>query len=237
MANFLQFSLLLLLSSFCVDAAIFTLQNNCKKTIWPGILSGGGHPLLSPGGLELKPRGSIKLTAPTGWSGRFWARSGCTFDTSGKGNCVTGDCGNVLQCNGAGGVPPVSLAEFTLNSPMDFYDVSLVDGYNVPVSIVPLGGSGNCSRVTCVSDLNVKCPRSLQVKGDGGEVVACKSACTAFQKPECCCSGAFNDPKICKPTSYSKIFKEACPSSYSYPYDDATSTFTCKEANYLISFC
>ncbi|KAI3697376.1 hypothetical protein L6452_30351 [Arctium lappa] len=235
--DFLHFSLILL-SFPAIHAAIFTLQNNCNNTIWPGIQPGAGHPLISDGGLQLKPHSSINLTAPHGWSGRFWGRDGCTFDDSGNGRCATGDCGNVLQCKGAGGVPPVSLAEFTLDNPMDFYDVSLVDGYNLPVSIIPLGGSGNCSSVRCVTDLNVKCPDSLQVKGDGGsEVVACKSACTAFQKPEYCCTGEFNNPTICKPTNYSQIFKEACPTSYSYPYDDATSTFTCKQANYLISFC
>jgi hypothetical protein len=42
-----------------------------------------------------------------------------------------------LQCNGAGGVPPVTLAEITLNGAggNDFYDVSLVDGFNVPVQV------------------------------------------------------------------------------------------------------
>ncbi|KAI3740013.1 hypothetical protein L2E82_30429 [Cichorium intybus] len=186
--DFLHFSLVLLLSNLSVDAAIFTLQNKCNNTIWPGILAGGGHPVLDDGGLELNPHASINVTAPAGWSGRFWARNGCTFDDSGEGNCATGNCGNVLKCKGAGGVPPVSLAEFTLDSPMDFYDVSLVDGYNMPISIIPLGGSGNCSKVTCVSDLNIKCPDGLQVKGDGGDVVGCKSACMAFQKPEYCCS-------------------------------------------------
>ena len=68
-----------------------------------------------------------------GWGGRFWARTGC----NGQGHCVTGDCGNKLECNGAGGIPPVTLAEITLNGAggLDFYDVSLVDGFNVPVQV------------------------------------------------------------------------------------------------------
>ena len=72
-----------------------------------------------------------------GWAGRVWARTGCNFDGNGQGRCVTGDCGNKLQCNGAGGVPPVTLAEITLNGAggKDFYDVSLVDGFNVPVKV------------------------------------------------------------------------------------------------------
>jgi hypothetical protein len=72
-----------------------------------------------------------------GWGGRFWARTGCNFDGSGQGYCATGDCGNKLECNGAGGVPPASLAEIRLNGDggKDFYDVSLVDGFNVPIQV------------------------------------------------------------------------------------------------------
>ncbi|GFQ08475.1 thaumatin-like protein, partial [Phtheirospermum japonicum] len=71
----------------------------------------------------------------------------------------------LLGCGGSGGSPPVSLLEFTLDSPEDFYDVSLVDGFNLPVSIVPSGGSGNCSAVICNSNLNLECPEKLQVRG------------------------------------------------------------------------
>jgi hypothetical protein len=42
-----------------------------------------------------------------------------------------------LECNGAGGVPPVTLAEVTLNGDdgNDVYDISLVDGFNVPMEV------------------------------------------------------------------------------------------------------
>jgi hypothetical protein len=77
------------------------------------------------------------VSIPDGWGGRFWARTGCNFDANGQGRCATGDCGNKLQCNGAGGIPPVTLAEITLNGAggLDFYDVSLVDGFNVPARV------------------------------------------------------------------------------------------------------
>ena len=76
-----------------------------------------------------------------GWGGRFWARTGCNFNGNGQGHCATGDCGDKLSCNGAGGVPPVTLAEITLNGAggKDFYDVSLVDGFNVPAQVRILG--------------------------------------------------------------------------------------------------
>nr|GEZ85255.1 hypothetical protein [Tanacetum cinerariifolium] len=172
---FFHFFFGLLLSSLGTDAAVFTLQNRCEKTIWPGIQPSGGRPVLMEGGLELRHQESIFVTTPTGWSGRFWARTGCTFNANGEGTCETGDCGSGLYCQGAGGVPPASLAEFTLDSPLDFYDVSLVDGYNMPISILPYDDAGLCQSVVCDANLNQDCPSDLQVKGNDGETVACKS--------------------------------------------------------------
>ncbi|XP_044489628.1 pathogenesis-related thaumatin-like protein 3.5 [Mangifera indica] len=235
---FWNFNLLfILISALGTNAAVFTLQNKCNETVWPGILTGAGKPQLHNGGLTLKPGQIIRINAPTGWSGRFWARTACTFGPTGTGNCTTGDCGGVLNCAGAGGAPPASLAEFTLGSPTDFYDVSLVDGYNLPISVIPYGGTGDrCKAVKCVSDLNRECPKELQ-QVEKGKVVACKSACMAFNKPEFCCTGAFDSPNTCKPTEFSKIFKKSCPMAYSYAYDDLSSIFTCNGANYLIRFC
>ncbi|KHN39422.1 Pathogenesis-related protein 5 [Glycine soja] len=46
----------------------------------------------------------------------------------------------------------------------------------------------------------------------------------------------YASPATCKPSVYSQIFKSACPKSYSYAYDNATSTFTCTGADYTITF-
>ena len=115
----------------------------------------------------------------------------------------------------------------------DYYDVSLVDGYNLPMMVDAGGGSGACGSTGCIADLNQQCPNDLRV----GNRVGCKSACEAFQSPEYCCSGAYASPATCKPSVYSQMFKSACPKSYSYAYDDATSTFTCTGADYTITFC
>ncbi|GLT63327.1 hypothetical protein SLA2020_359000 [Shorea laevis] len=139
-----------------------------------------------------------------------------------------------IECNGARAVPPATLAEFTLGSgTKDFYDVSLVDGYNLPMFVEASSGSGECAKTGCETDLNKRCPAELRVVGDD----ACKSACEAFGRPEYCCKGTYGTPATCKPSLYSQIFKSACPRSYSYAYDDATSTFTCTGADYTITFC
>ncbi|GMH13874.1 hypothetical protein Nepgr_015715 [Nepenthes gracilis] len=225
-------------SSGGVSATVFSVLNRCSYPVWPGTLSSSG-PTLGDGGFALPPGATIQLTAPQGWSGRFWARTGCTFDESGVGNCTTGDCGG-LHCTG-GGVPPVSLAEFTIDGSggQDFYDVSLVDGYNVGVGVRPSGGTGKCQYAGCVTDLNASCPPELRVTDprQGGSVVACKSACAAFKAPEFCCTGDHASPQTCSPSQYSEMFKNACPTAYSYAYDDASSTCTCTGSDYLITFC
>lgn len=59
--------------------------------------------------------------------------------------------GRILQ-----GVPPVSLAEWTLgvNGIPDYYDVSLVDGSNLPMTITSNKG---CPTASCPVDLNPAC--------------------------------------------------------------------------------
>ncbi|BBH08033.1 Pathogenesis-related thaumatin superfamily protein [Prunus dulcis] len=218
-----------------VTGATFTFTNKCDFTVWPGILASAGSPKLDSTGFELAKGSTRSFQAPTGWSGRFWGRTGCNFDGSAHGSCSTGDCGSgQLECNGAGAAPPATLAEFTLGSgSQDFYDVSLVDGYNLPMIVEGSGGSGTCASTGCATDLNRRCPAELKVDGGG----ACKSACDAFGSPEYCCNGDYGSPSTCKPSMYSQLFKSACPKSYSYAYDDASSTFTCTGADYTITFC
>ncbi|WOK99197.1 hypothetical protein Cni_G07909 [Canna indica] len=251
---FLLFGLLLLpgpllASTAAAAGATFTLKNSCPYTIWPGVLSGNGVAVLGGGGFELPPNASASFVAPPGWSGRFWARTRCLFgSSSAKGSCATGDCGGALRC-AVGGAPPVTLAEFTLGDggggTMDFYDVSLVDGYNVGIGVRPSAAAeairdGSCRYAGCVADVNARCPAELRVAAeDSGETVACRSACEAFGSEEFCCTGAHGSAATCGPTRYSQLFKAACPAAYSYAFDDATITFTCAAgaADYLLTFC
>ncbi len=73
------------------------------------------------------------------WSGGFAGRTSCTSTT-----CETADCdGGDTGCNPSTGFsPPATLAEFTLNdSQSDFYDVTVINGINIPVSIEPTNAS------------------------------------------------------------------------------------------------
>ncbi|XP_074275660.1 thaumatin-like protein 1b [Silene latifolia] len=246
----LIFALRLSASSRTSKGTSFRLVNKCSHTVWPGLLSSAKSPPLPTTGFALKPDKSRTLTFPHSWSGRIWGRTHCSVNAAGKFSCLTGDCASgKVSCGGAGAIPPATLAEFTLNGTggLDFYDVSLVDGYNLPILVAPRGGhGGDCSPTGCLVDLNEGCPKELSVittRGNAsksikvGTAVACRSACEAFGKPEYCCSEGFNTPDTCHPSVYSTLFKQACPRSYTYAYDDKTSTFTCASADYIIVFC
>ncbi|OWM84913.1 hypothetical protein CDL15_Pgr027700 [Punica granatum] len=209
----------------------FTIVNNCKETVWPGITHGENF---NGSGFALKPGQSAVYTAPAGWGGRIWGRTGCSFDGSGHGTCQTGGCGTSINCTGPGS-PPASIAEFTLGE-VDFYDVSLVDGFNLPIIVIPMKGKENCTTVGCDGDLRKNCPSELRLNSSG-KVIACRSACDVFNTDEYCCRGMFGDATTCHPSNYSRTFKSVCPVAYSYAYDDPTSIKTCTGAEYVVSFC
>lgn len=202
-------------------AANFNIINNCPYTVWAAALPGGGVRL------DQGQTWTINYLPAGGTTGRIWARTGCRFDETGRGNCETGGCGGVLECEDSG-QPPNTLAEFSQNQQnnTDFFDISLVDGFNVPMEFSST--STGCTRVIgCTADINGQCPQELRAPG------GCKNACTVFNTSEYCCNS-----RNCGPTNYSRFFKDRCPDAYSYPKDDASSVFTCPSGtNYRVVFC
>ncbi|CAL9761029.1 unnamed protein product [Musa acuminata subsp. burmannicoides] len=213
---FLLFALLLTLSR----AARFEIVNGCPFTVWAAAIPGGGLQL-DQGQTWVIDVIDVNNNG-TSFIGRIWARTGCSFDGSGRGRCQTGDCGGVLDCK-ASGSPPNTLAEFAVGqfNNIDFFDVSLVDGFNVPMEF------GSCKTIRCSADINGRCPAELRTPG------GCNNPCTVFKTAEYCCNSG-----NCGPTNYSMFFKSNCPDAYSYPTDDATSTFTCPgNGDYKVIFC
>jgi hypothetical protein len=210
-----------------------TVANHCGYTVWVGVQANAGDPLPASGGFQLNAGTSYAFDTPFtngAWGGRVWGRTECTAAGT---NCATGNCGQT-QCGGNGGAPPATLAEFTIvQGGTTFYDVSLVDGYNLQMQV---SGPG-CPTIGCTSDLNAICPSALQQRDGSGNVVACRSDCEQYNTDaDCCRSG----PAACQanPPPDAHIFKSACPQAYSYAYDDATSTFTCvNQTNYTVTFC
>ncbi|KAI0256168.1 thaumatin-like protein [Lactifluus subvellereus] len=234
----------------------FTVHNACPFTIWPALftdLNVGKVTPSHPTGWEASPLTSVQFYVPDNWkAGRIWARRDCDFTTNpGPNSCLDGGCNGGLLCdpNTGTGVPPATIAEFTLDAAqgLDFYDVSLVDGYNLPMRVENDKG---CPVPSCPVDLGPNCPTPLKGPFDSnGFPVGCKSACAAGLSPDPnnspnCCTGSYNTAQTCLPSrvAYYSYFKSHCPNSYVYAYDESSGTalFTCpssKNADYTITFC
>ncbi|KAM1130337.1 hypothetical protein ACFX13_045833 [Malus domestica] len=218
----------------------FYVHNKCPFNIWPATAPNAGKAVIADGGFYLPAGKTQRVTAPWSWSGRIWARTGCNFVSNGNPACETGDCDGRLACKGLIGNPPVTLVQVSVQGDKDklnFYDVSVVDGYNLPVVVLSNPVASNCTIGGCLKDLKTRCPKELKVLNKKGEVVACKSACLAFNTDAYCCRKEYGTPEKCKPSVYSKLFKDACPSYYSYAYDTPPPLVTCKASKYVITFC
>ncbi|KAI9360958.1 thaumatin [Pilaira anomala] len=202
------------------------IVNNCKKTIQLGQLSNNQD--ADDTTVSIHAGGTKQYTFNGNWSGRFWARQGCTGSA----------------CQVAGAAFPASLAEFTFLAAdgKDFYDISFVDGYNLPVSITPTKSTEEldpqnpywCGAPAC-GDMPT-CPKELQLKVDG-IYVGCLSACSKFGNPEYCCSGAFGTPDKCPINKYAAVLKDECPDAYSFAYDDEKSLYQCRSSAYTVTWC
>jgi len=208
-------------SSSSTGSVTITVKNSCSNSIQVNQLTNGG----GSGGQSstVSAGGSTKISVDKNWGGRIWAREGC----SGGSDCQSGS--------------PASLAEFLMSGSggKDYYDVSFVDGYNLPISISPNGGQSDgkyeCGSPGCSSLPD--CPEELQDKQDG-KVVACKSACSAFGTGEYCCTGDSEARGTCKASKFSTPIKDACPDVYTYAYDDSTSMYACSPSDgYTVTFC
>ena len=226
---------------------LVTFVNKMSQTIWVAAAPNAATPLAATG--WVLPAGqSVTISTPNNLNTRFWGRTGCVFDSAGVGHCQTGDCGGLFQCKGWGTIP-ATLAEVNFDAwdSLDFYDVSMVDGSNLPMYINITKSSGGtvdkissdgCVPAGCTKP--VVCPTVLDVKA-GSTVVGCISACARLGTDQLCCRGQWSSRAACDPASwpvdYAAVFKKAEPYAYSYVDDDATSVFTCKGVcDYRITF-
>jgi hypothetical protein len=226
---------------------LVTFVNHMAETIWVAAAPSATSPL-SATGWVVPAGGSVTITAPNNLNTRFWGRTGCVFSSAGTGHCQTGDCGGLFQCKGWGTIP-ATLAEVNFDAwqGMDFYDVSMVDGSNLPMYInITKSSHGTVDKISqngCVAagcTKPVQCPSVLDVKADG-KVVACISACARLGGDQYCCRGQWSSRAACNPAKwpvdYAAVFKKAEPYAYSYVDDDATSVFTCSGVcDYRITF-
>lgn len=197
------------------DGRSITVKNNCPEKISVGVLTNGNS---NPDErFDLNSQGSRTINKPESWGGRLF----------GQPSCVGADAKGP-HCGNAGAANPATLAEFFFkgHNNKDYYDISLVDGYNIPASIEPQGGQGgggdgkNCGKSDCKQLPD--CPPNLAIKDGSGKVIGCQSSCSKTGDPQHCCVGQYDGPDKCKADKQAQNVKKACPDSYSFAYDDQT---------------
>ncbi|XP_042477054.1 protein P21-like [Macadamia integrifolia] len=224
-SNLPTFYFLFSIIVYCVSQATkFEITNQCSYTVWAASVWTVSIP---GGGKQLKPGETWVINVTNSTSGRIWGRTNCTFDASGNGSCETGGCNNKFDCKEDKAVSPVTLTEFSVNglSNLDFYDLSLLHGFNIPMEISPKNVS--CRAVKCAADIEGECPVELRTTG------GCNHPCTVFKTDLFCCSTG-----NCTATYLSDFFKTKCPDAYSFALDANSTTFTCPSgSNYRVLFC
>jgi len=245
------------------EAVELTVTNNCDQTLWMATTPNYQIDPLPDGVVTLVPAQTYTYAIPEqGWAGRFWPKVGC--DETGY-NCEFGDssppCG---PCQ-----PPADTkVEFNFApqpaTTESWYDISLVDGYSLPMRITPRGISqNNCIETTCQLSLD-RCPKDennvgdLGIYGTDGKILACLSPCKKWNYPppyglgndeqvspgvDYCCPTPPIYPEECSSgpvieTQYVQLIHETCPTAYSYAYDDFAGLHNCPgETSFDVVMC
>ncbi|CAH0564875.1 unnamed protein product [Brassicogethes aeneus] len=134
--------------------------------------------------IKMPPHSQIPLDLEENWSGKI---SGCSE-----------------MCEG-----PRTEVELTLGAEMDQYDVSLINGWNLPMKIVPQNGD-NCQASVCTPNMLHICPDEDRVLNARGIPVACR-----------------NSPMV---------FKKVCPNSITDENDRPAKVHNCHAEGYKVMF-
>jgi hypothetical protein len=119
-----------------------------------------------------------------------------------------------------------TLAEFTFNTDFndfDWYNISHVDAFNLPLQILPLLRP-KCKELTCAEDLVPDCPSAGRFEDSNGDLVACVS------------------PDRDDPMSPVALYFESCDDAYAWSGDDQqgedpSPMRACAGEDWRISFC
>ncbi|KAG4078478.1 hypothetical protein HA402_009190 [Bradysia odoriphaga] len=245
-------------------ARTITFKSRCAEQIWINPFTSADGPVLGNGVTPISPNGQVTFTIPdSGWAGRFWPKTGC--NSNGQ-SCTVGQ--SVPPCPSTGCQPPADTkVEFFYPPKNDaigavWYDVSLVDGYSLPMEIIPSRQQGSCVTTNCAMSLN-SCPTNENSVGDlrviqNGRVVQCLAPCKKWNFPgpyglgqseqlftgqQFCCPTPPMSPEQCRAgqvirTQYVNLIHRDCPTAYSYAYDDEAGLHNCPNpTNFDIIIC
>lgn len=199
---------LITLSPITFGDRTIRVKNHCSHELWISPLTSSNGPPLSDGFPYLAPNEHHVFRIPdSGWEGRIWPKTGCNEDGQA---CAVGQ--SIAPCDPSGCPPPAETKIEFFFPPVDedhsvWYDISLVDGYTLPVEIIPsrkvcfelfkliqiqsipsLEQTGSCVRTDCRISLE-KCPTDeddvgdLRIRNENGETVACLAPCKRWNYP------------------------------------------------------
>lgn len=255
--------IVLTISSLVVGNRQITFVNRCSYPIWISPLTSDNGPQLDGGIKRLGQNSQTVYNIPaSGWKGRFWPKTAC--DGSGQ-NCETGQ--SIAPCPAGGCQPPAETkVEFfyPASTAKDnvWYDISLVDGYSLPVEITPSYKGGSCLPTKCHVSL-AACPTNEANVGDlrvikNGRTIMCLAPCKKWNYPSpfglgrpentgsglnLCCPTPPVTPTQCRAgivvnTQYVKLIHRDCPTAYAYSYDDAAGLHNCPNpTNFVVNVC
>lgn len=192
------------------------LENKCGFPVWP-VMADSMAPSLNTTkkALAVLQSGKVyKMDVDPFWSGSIWGMVGCVEKKP---------CDNLSNMY-------ATKATFELLGGIakpDTFSVTLENGYNLPISVVPQSSKSDskwkyCASMGCTVNAENLCPKSLQVKreGRGGVFTACKGRCDGY---------------LCSPPEFSASFRKACPRAF--PFSDSAAICPPSTLSYTLTFC
>ncbi|MCI08804.1 G-type lectin S-receptor-like serine/threonine protein kinase RLK1-like, partial [Trifolium medium] len=89
-----------------------------------------------------------------------------------------------MSCDGSQVILPATVAEFRVgDGGLSYYNVNVVEGFNVPLAVTPVSGTGkhliNCSSAGCPTNLNTMCPTvALSCSTKSYKIIFCPASST-----------------------------------------------------------
>uniref|UniRef100_A0A183CMY2 Thaumatin-like protein n=1 Tax=Globodera pallida TaxID=36090 RepID=A0A183CMY2_GLOPA len=133
-----------------------------------------------------------------------------------------------------------------------FYDVSYVDGFNVPISVLVKDCPGvriasNFTFNSLLASLPIEMKKDMTYN-NGQDLVGVQSVCNAYGTDVVCCRNAYGVPATCKPSAEHgwtsdqlagyNTMHATFPDTYNYAYDDQNATKVCHGATeFHIGIC
>ncbi|KAL3677706.1 hypothetical protein R1sor_020662 [Riccia sorocarpa] len=192
-----------------VNGCVVNIQNNC--------------PFQVTGCSQTQTQDIAQYNLAAGGSAAVDLGGACSWPAAVVYASVTGQCAVSGQPAAATDRNLANLAEFTIGANgQDTYDLSNVNAYTIGLAINP--SNSGCTSISCtIGDISGFCQPPNQLVTQPSSSQSCINT---------------DGTNGLGPTDGTRQFKDACPTSYSYNFDDLTSTFTCATGtDYTVVFC